>query len=238
MFSVVGLKRTACVAFLAAIMPVALANEQWPNKPIRMVVPFPPGGGTDIVARSVGRKLAAALKQSVVIDNKPGAATVIGADAVAKAQPDGYTLLLSGSSTYTVNPAIRPKMPYDTCRDLVPIAIVAKTPLVLLVSQSSPWNTLGDLITAAAKEQPRTVSYATFGSGSAAHLAGEMLAAAAGIQLQDVPYKGGPQATMPCGPHEYARPCRQTLRRRASPDHERPRSERAAEEPGHGAGLH
>lgn len=171
------------------------ASDTWPSKPVRLIVPFPPGGGTDIVARLVGRKLSEALRQGVLIDNRPGGSTIIGADAVAKAAPDGYTLLLSGSSTYTVNPATRSKLPYDTFRDLIPIAIVARTPLVLLVAHNAPWQTLDDLVSAA-KARPGAANYATFGNGSAPHLAGELLAAAAGIKLQDVPHKGGPQATL------------------------------------------
>ncbi|MDP9902108.1 Bug family tripartite tricarboxylate transporter substrate binding protein [Variovorax ginsengisoli] len=173
----------------------AFAQDAWPTKPVRLVVPFPPGGGTDIVARAMGVKLAAQFKQPVVIDNKPGASTIIGTDAVAKAAPDGYTLLLSGSTSYTVNPALRAKLPYDPMKDLAPIAIVARTPLVLVVNGSSPWKNINELI-AAAKATPKSVRYATFGSGSGPHLAGELFALAAGVQLQDVPYKGSSQSTM------------------------------------------
>lgn len=183
------------ISSLAMANHAAFASDVWPERSVRLVVPFPPGGGTDIVARVVGVKLSEGLKQSVVIDNRPGGSTIIGADAVAKAAPDGYTLLLSGSSTYTVNPATRSKLPYDTFKDLVPIAIVARTPLVLLVANNSPWSTLDDLV-AAAKARPGSINYATFGNGSAPHLAGELLSAAAGIKLQDVPFKGGPQAAL------------------------------------------
>ena len=182
------------MALVAASGPT-FAQETWPAKPVRLVVPFPPGGGTDIVARAMAVKLAAQFKQPVVIDNKPGASTIIGTDAVAKAAPDGYTLLLSGSTSYTVNPALRAKLPYDPMKDLAPIAIVARTPLVLVVNGNSPWKSVNELI-AAAKAMPKSVRYATFGSGSGPHLAGELFALAAGVQLQDVPYKGSSQSTI------------------------------------------
>jgi len=182
------------MALVAASGPT-FAQETWPAKPVRLVVPFPPGGGTDIVARAMAVKLAAQFKQPVVIDNKPGASTIIGTDAVAKAAPDGYTLLLSGSTSYTVNPALRAKLPYDPMKDLAPIAIVARTPLVLVVNGNSPWKSVNELI-AAAKATPKSVRYATFGSGSGPHLAGELFALAAGVQLQDVPYKGSSQSTI------------------------------------------
>ncbi len=171
------------------------AQDAWPTKTVRLVVPFPPGGGTDLVARAMGQKLAERLGRPVVIDNKPGASTIIGTDAVAKAAPDGYTLLLSGSTSYTVNPALRAKLPYDPMHDLAPIAIVARTPLVLVVGGNSNLHSVKDLI-AAAKATPRGTRYATFGSGSGPHLAGELFALAADVKLQDVPYKGSGQSAI------------------------------------------
>jgi tripartite-type tricarboxylate transporter receptor subunit TctC len=185
----------ACASALVAFHAPALAQSNWPDRPVKLVVPFPPGGGTDIVARAMGQGLSEKLGQPVIIDNKPGASTIIGTDAVAKAAPDGYTLLLSGSTSYSVNPALRAKLPYDPVRDLAPIAIVARTPLVLVVGAGTPWRSLPDLI-AAAKAKPKSIRYATFGAGSGPHLAGELFALAAGIQLQDIPYKGSSQGSM------------------------------------------
>lgn len=185
----------ACASALVAFHAPALAQSNWPDRPVKLVVPFPPGGGTDIVARAMGQGLSEKLGQPVVIDNKPGASTIIGTDAVAKAAPDGYTLLLSGSTSYSVNPALRAKLPYDPVRDLAPIAIVARTPLVLVVGAGTPWRSLPELI-AAAKAKPKSIRYATFGAGSGPHLAGELFALAASIQLQDIPYKGSSQGSM------------------------------------------
>ena len=181
----------------AALLPLApaFADEAWPTRSIRLVVPFPPGGGTDLVARALGQKLAERLGQAVVIDNKPGASTIIGTDVVAKAAPDGYTLLLSGSTSYSVNPALRAKLPYDPVRDLAPVAIVARAPLVLVVAQGAPWQSVDQLV-AAARAKPQGIRYATFGAGSAPHLTGSLFALAAGAQLQDVPYKGSAQAML------------------------------------------
>ncbi|HEX7864980.1 MAG TPA: tripartite tricarboxylate transporter substrate binding protein [Variovorax sp.] len=181
-------------AVLGIHAPV-FAQGAWPDRPIRLVVPFSPGGGTDLVARAMGQTLSEHLGQPIVIDNKPGASTIIGTDAVAKAAPDGYTLLLSGSTSFSVNPALRTKLPYDMLRDLAPIAIVARTPLVLVVGKGTPWHSVADLV-AAAKARPKSIRYATFGSGSAPHLAGELFALAAGVQLQDIPYKGSSQGAM------------------------------------------
>ncbi len=183
------------LAPLGAAVAQPAPSEAWPTQAVRIVVPFAPGGGTDIVARTLGRKLGERLGQTVIIDNKPGAATVIGTDAVAKARPDGHTLLVSGSSTFTVNPALRSRLPYDAQRDLAPVALVARAPLVLMVPASSGLRTLDDLF-AAARAQPGKLNYATFGSGSAPHLAGALLGLSAGVSFQDIPYKGSSPALM------------------------------------------
>lgn len=176
----------------SALAPLAQASDAWPSRPIKLVVPFPPGGGTDIVGRAVGQKLALRLGQPVLIDNKPGASTIIGTDAVAKAEPDGYTVLISGSTSYSVNPALRSKLPYDVSTDLAPVAIVAQAPLALLVNAASPYQKVGDLV-AAAKAKPGVLTYGTYGAGSAPHLSGNLLALATDIKLQDVPYRGSAQ---------------------------------------------
>ncbi len=185
---------SAALALFTAFAP-ASAQETWPSRPLRLVVPFPPGGGTDIVARTLGQKLSERLGQPVVVDNKPGASTVIGTEAVAKAAPDGYTLLLSGSTSYTVNPVLRAKLPYDPLQDLAPVAIVARTPLMVVVGSQQPWHSMAELV-AAAKAEPGSIRYATYGPGSAPHLTGEWLALAAGIRLQDVPYRGSGQGVV------------------------------------------
>ena len=181
-----------CAAALAA--PYAQA-QSYPSKPIRIVVPFGPGGATDVVARTVADKLSARLGQPVIVDNKPGASTMIGADAVAKAAPDGYTLMVSGSSTYTVVPALKERMPYDPQKDLALIALLVKAPLVLVSGPSAPVKSLAELV-ALGKSKPGELGYATFGTGSAPHLAGEMLAHEAGIKVLAVPYKGSAPASM------------------------------------------
>ena len=180
----------------AAALAVPYAQAQsYPSKPIRIVVPFGPGGATDVVARTVADKLSARLGQPVIVDNKPGASTMIGADAVAKAAPDGYTLMVSGSSTYTVVPALKERMPYDPQKDLALIALLVKAPLVLVSGPSAPVKSLAELV-ALGKSKPGELGYATFGTGSAPHLAGEMLAHEAGIKVLAVPYKGSAPASM------------------------------------------
>ena len=183
---------------VALAAPYAQAQAQtpsYPSKPIRIVVPFGPGGATDVVARTVADKLAARLGQPMIVDNKPGASTMIGADAVAKAAPDGYTLMVSGSSTYTVVPALKERMPYDPQKDLALIALLVKAPLVLVSGPSAQVKSLAELV-ALGKSKPGELGYATFGTGSAPHLAGEMLAHEAGIKVLAVPYKGSAPASM------------------------------------------
>ncbi|RYX91024.1 MAG: tripartite tricarboxylate transporter substrate binding protein [Comamonadaceae bacterium] len=190
--------RSLLGALLLATVSLAAPGahaQAWPTKPIRLVVPFPPGGATDLVARTVGERLQARLGQPVIVDNRPGASTLIGADMVAKAPADGYTLLVSGSSTYSVVPALKERMPYDPKKSLLPLALVARAPLVLVAGPATGVKTLQELL-ALAKAKPGSISYATFGSGSAPHLAGEMLAQEAGITMLAVPYKGSSQAAM------------------------------------------
>jgi len=180
----------------ALATPFAQAQARaYPSKPIRIVVPFGPGGATDVVARTVADKLSTRLGQPVIVENKPGASTMIGADAVAKAPADGYTLMVSGSSTYSVVPALKERMPYDPQKDLSLIALLVKAPLVLVSGPATPVKTLAELV-ALARSRPGELSYATFGTGSAPHLAGEMLAHEAGIKVLAVPYKGSAPASM------------------------------------------
>jgi tripartite-type tricarboxylate transporter receptor subunit TctC len=190
-----SMKATRFLAAIAAatIVPFASAQDYPGSKPIRLIVPFPAGGGTDIFARVMGNKLTESLKWVVIIDNKPGAGGNLGIDAVAKAPPDGYTLGLGQTSNLAINPTLYPKLPYDSLKDLVPIVLVADAPLVLVVPASSPYKTLGELI-AAAKKKPGDITFGSPGNGTVAHLTGELLQTAAGVKFQHIPYKGSAQA--------------------------------------------
>ena len=155
---------------------------------MRIVVPFAPGGSTDVIARMVGQRLSVLWGQPVVIENRAGAGGNVGADAVAKSPGDGYTLLMA-SGSITINPALYKKMPFDTKKDLLPITNVAQGPMLVVVQDGVPYKTLKDLI-AAAKAKPGTINFASAGVGSQVHLAAENFADAAGIEIQHVPYKG------------------------------------------------
>jgi tripartite-type tricarboxylate transporter receptor subunit TctC len=179
----------AALALLAAI-PLAHA-QSWPTKPVKIIVPFPAGGPTDVLTRVLGDKLAQALGQPVVIENKPGAGGSIGADLAAKSAPDGYTLLMATGSTHSVGPHLNPRLPYDPVRDFTPVIYVGYATNILLVSPKLGVASVRELIEAA-KKQPLT--YATSGIGSVAHLTSEMFAAQAGIKLTHVPYKGTQQS--------------------------------------------
>ncbi len=180
-------------ALTATLISPLVSAQSWPSKPIKLVVPFPSGGATDAVARLIAERLALRLGQPVIIDNKPGAATVIGVDAVAKSTSDGHTLLVSGASSFTVVPALRSKLPFDMLKDLTPIALVAHAPLVFITASTKPYQRLSDVI-AQAKARPKSLTYSTYGPGTAPHLAGELLAWAAGVELEPVPYKGSAEA--------------------------------------------
>jgi tripartite-type tricarboxylate transporter receptor subunit TctC len=178
---------------LALVLASGMALAQgYPSRPIRLVVPFPPGGGTDIIAREVANKVATSEGWTIVIDNRPGSGGNIGVDAAAKANPDGYTLVLGQTSNLAINPSLYAKLPYDPVKDLAAVGLVASAPLVLVVSSSSPYRKLADVV-AAAREKPTALNYASSGNGTVAHLAAVQFQKAAGVQFTHVPYKGAAQ---------------------------------------------
>jgi len=172
-----------------------LASMAWPaaqaepGKTLRLIVPFPPGGSTDILARAIGAKLGTALGQTVVIDNKPGAGGALGAGEAARAQPDGNTLLMGHIGVLAVNPSLYPKLPYDALKSFVPVAWVARVPNVLVVNANAPIKSLADLI-AKARAQPGKLTYSSGGNGSAAHISFEYLKLKAGFFMLHIPYRG------------------------------------------------
>lgn len=167
--------------------------QAYPSKAIRVVVPFPPGGGTDIIAREVTQKVAASTGWTFVIDNKPGAGGNLGVDAAAKSPADGYTLVLGQTSNLAINPTLYAKLPYNPQKDLMPIGLVASAPLVIVVPTTSAFKSVADLV-AAAKAKPGEVNFASPGNGTVAHLTGEQFQKSAGVKFQHVPYKGANQA--------------------------------------------
>ncbi len=185
------LSRIALVAVALCAPLAAAAQSDWPTRPLRMIVPFPPGGVTDIVARAVGAKLATELGQQVVIDNKPGASGAIGAELGAKAAPDGYTLIMGNISTLAINPVTFAKLPYDPLTSFDPVSMVAVQPLLIAVHPEVAAKTLGELVQLA-KSRPGQLSYGT--AGSSIHLAVEQFSSLAGIRMNHVPYKGSAPA--------------------------------------------
>lgn len=182
-------------ALLAAPLAarMAYAQDAWPTKPVRIVVPSPPGSGIDAVARMLAQRLATRWRQPVVVDNRPGANSLIGTEAVARAPGDGYTLLFASDGTFTLNPHLYARLPYDPLRDFTPIAQIATFRQLLVASPALHARTLPEVI-AVAKARPGEVTYASFGVGSSAHLMGEMLRQQAHVDLLHVPYKGLGQA--------------------------------------------
>jgi tripartite-type tricarboxylate transporter receptor subunit TctC len=170
------------------------AQASYPSRPIRLIVPFPAGGGTDLIAREVANKVATSNGWSIVIDNKPGSGGNLGVDAAAKAAPDGYTLVLGQTSNLAINPTLYARLPYNPEKDLTPIGLVASAPLVLVVAADSPYKTLADVV-AAAKARPEALNYASSGSGTVAHLATELFQKTADIRFTHVPYKGAAQGS-------------------------------------------
>ena len=173
---------------LAGFIAPAYA-QSYPNKPIRFVVPFPPGGATDVMARALATQLNGSLGQPVIVDNRAGAAGAIGSEAVAKAAPDGYTLLLGTISTHGTNPAVNPKLPYDPVKDFTGVSLLADAPLVLLVNPQAPVNNLQEFLSWA-KSSPKPLAYGSNGPGSYNNLAVELFKALTGVDLLHVPYKG------------------------------------------------
>jgi len=190
-----ALLAAGCVAIAAGAdtRDVHAQAQSFPAKPVRLVVPFPPGGPLDSVGRAIAQKLTEAWGQSVVVDNRPGAGGNIGADLVAKSAPDGYTVVMGALSTHAVNPSLYPTMPYNAARDFAPITLVAVTPNVLVVNPSLPVQSVKDLI-AYAKANPGKLSFGSGSNGSAGHLAGELFKVDAGIEMVHIPYKGAAPA--------------------------------------------
>ena len=183
----------AAIALCSAFAFTGTAHAQYPTKPIKIVVPFPAGGTTDILARAVAADLQKAFRQAVVVENKAGAGGNIGSDSVAKSSPDGYTLLMGTVGTHAINVSLYPKMPYDAVKDFAPVSLVAGVPNVLVASPSFPVNSVKDLVDAA-KKAPDKITFASSGSGTSIHLSGELFKQLAGVQMTHVPYKGSSAA--------------------------------------------
>ena len=178
-------------ALLIGISTTALAAD-YPQRPIRLIVPFAPGGGLEITARSIGQKLTEKRGQAIVIDNRPGAATIVGSEITSKANPDGYTLLMI-TTTFAINPSLYGKLPYDPNRDFAPVTQITSVPNILVVNPAIAAHTVRELI-ALAKAKPGQLNYASAGSGTSPHLAAELFKTLAGIEMTHIPYKGIPPA--------------------------------------------
>jgi len=185
--------RRMLLALAAATLSTGALAQAWPSKPIRVIVPFPPGGGTDLIARAVTQKVAVATNWTFVVENKPGAGGNLGVDATAKSPADGYTLVMGQTSNLAINPSLYAKLPYDPQKDLAPIVLVANAPLVMVTGVTTPYKTLADAVNGA-KAKPGRVNFASPGNGTVAHLTSEVFQKAAGVKLQHIPYKGANQA--------------------------------------------
>ncbi|MNU88705.1 Tripartite tricarboxylate transporter family receptor [Variovorax boronicumulans] len=187
-----SMKRTTRAALAAAALVLAAVPalaQNYPNRPIRLIVPFPAAGATDLFARTLGQKMGEKLGATLVVDNKPGAGGAIGSDLAAKAPPDGYTLLLATTSTHAIGPAITPKLPYDTVRDFTPIAHVGDAPSIMLVPINTPARTVREWIDNA-KKNPGKLNYASSGNGTIVQLTAELFKAQAGVFVTHIPYRG------------------------------------------------
>jgi tripartite-type tricarboxylate transporter receptor subunit TctC len=185
--------RNALLACLMLLLPSVAGAQTWPSKPIHVIVSSGAGGTADILARMIGEKLVPALGQPVIIENRPGAGGHLGAGVVARAQPDGYTLLMSGSPTHSVGPHLFKRLSYDPMRDVPPVAMVAVAPNLLVTRLSFPAKSLAELV-ALAREKPGQLTYSSAGNGTSGHLAAELLKHMARIDMRHVPYKSGPEA--------------------------------------------
>jgi tripartite-type tricarboxylate transporter receptor subunit TctC len=190
-----SLRIAAVAAFsaMAGLTTAAIAQANYPDKPIKLIVPFPPGGGTDIIGRLIADKLTSTLGWKMVVDNKPGAGGTLGMDAAAKSKPDGYTLVLGQTSNLSIAPALFPNLGYDPVKAFTPVTLVDSAPLVLVVGANSPYKSLADVVNAA-KATPGKLLFASAGNGTVAHLAGELFQTTAGVKYTHVPYKGAAQA--------------------------------------------
>jgi len=179
----------ALVSALLLVSAISVYGEDYPSKPVRLIVPFAPGGGNDTVARAIAEQLSTSLRQPVIVDNRAGAGGILGAEFAAKSSPDGYTLFLGGVGSHAVNPNLHTKLPYDPIKDFVPITLIASAPSVLVVHPSVPANTIQEFA-ALVKANPGKLNYASNGNGSSAQLAAAMYESMAGVQMVHVPYKG------------------------------------------------
>ena len=183
----------AALFALALLLPGMAAAQSWPSKPIRVIVPFPPAGGTDVLTRQLAEKISAATKWTMVVDNKPGAGGNIGLEALAKSAPDGYTFAMGQTANLAINPALYSKLAFDALKDFAPIGLVSAQPLVLVVAADSPYRSLADVV-AAAKAKSDGLTMASAGSGTVGHLTGELFARKAGAKILHIPYKGASPA--------------------------------------------
>src|SRR5688572_24159458 len=188
-----SLLRFLGVLCLALGINLHAAGQSFPTKPVRLIVPFPAGGGSDVVGRILAQKLSERLAQQVIVDNRPGAGGSIGTEVAVRSAPDGYTMVLASTSEIAVNPAIYSKLSYDTLKDLTPVAMVASTPMVVIVSPALPVKNIAELI-ALAKAKPGEINVASAGNGSFTHLASELFRSMTGVTWTHVPYKGAPPA--------------------------------------------
>ena len=183
----------AVCPFVLLIAVIDATAQSYPQRPIRFVIPYAPGGNTDMIGRVLGAKLTESMGQTIVVENRGGAATLIGAENVAKSPPDGYSMLLATSTTLAINPHLYKTLPYDPLTDFTPVILVARIPMVLVVHPALPVKTVKEFI-ALAKARPGEINYATSGPGGSGHMAGELFRMVAGVNLVHIPYKGAPPA--------------------------------------------